>query len=391
MNLLDLILIAAFAVAGIGGYRLGFLARVTSWIGLGVGLFVSARLLPALLDAFSGPDPAAKFFLAGGILISGAFLGQAIGLVIGHTVRRALPLGPIAAVDRAVGAVVGLLGVTIMVWFLTPAMAEVTGNVARQARTSVIARGIADLLPPPPDTLQTLRNLVGDNNFPRVFESLKPAPEVGPPPADLSMTQELVDRISASTVKVSGIACRRIQEGSGFAVAPDTIVTNAHVVAGEHSTEVLRPDGKTLKAVVVLFDSDRDLAVLRVSGLGQQPLPVTGAKVGQTGAVFGHPNGQTKLRVAPAAIRQRVDARGRDLYDSHPTSRDVWILAADLHPGDSGSALTDTKGDVVGVAFAIAPDKPGTSYALTYKELSAALVEPRAASGAATGPCLTHG
>jgi S1-C subfamily serine protease len=391
VNLLDLILLAAFAVAAVGGYRLGFLARVASWIGLGIGLFVAARLLPTLLDAFSGPDPAAKFFLAGGILISGAFLGQALGLILGHMVRRAIPVGPAAAVDRAVGAVVGLLGVTVMVWFLTPAMADVPGNVARQARTSVIARGIAGFLPQPPDTLQTLRSLVGDNRFPQVFESLKPAPEVGPPPSQLSMSVDLVDHVKASTVKVSGIACRRIQEGSGFAIAPDTIVTNAHVVAGERSTEVLRPDGRTLKAVVVLFDSDRDLAILRVAGLGQQPLPVTSAKVGENGAVFGHPNGQTPLRVAPAAIRQRVDARGRDLYDSHATSRDVWILAADLHPGDSGSALTDTRGDVVGVAFAIAPDKPGTSYALTYKELTGALAEPRQPAGASTGPCLTHG
>jgi S1-C subfamily serine protease len=104
--------------------------------------------------------------------------------------------------------------------------------------------------------------------------------------------------------------------------------------------------------------------------------------------VFGHPGGQDQLVAAPAAIRQEVTAVGRDLYDRHDTRRDVFILAAELHPGDSGGPLVDPSGAVVGVAFAIAPDQPGTSYALTSKELQAALAEPRPAT-VSTGPCLT--
>jgi S1-C subfamily serine protease len=390
VNLLDLILLAAFVVAGVGGYRLGFMARVTSWIGLGLGLFISARLLPTLLDNFSGPDPAAKFFLAGGILIAGAFVGQALGLILGHSLRKAIPLGPVAALDRTVGAGVGVIGIVVMVWFLTPAMADVPGQFSRQARSSVIAQAIDQHLPRPPDTLQTLRRLVGDNNFPKVFESLQPAPETGPAPERLGMAAEVVERVKQSTVKVAGQACRRIQEGSGFTVADGLVVTNAHVVAGEKATEVERPDGRRLKAVVVLFDSDRDIALLRVAGLEQVPLPVVAGKIGEQGAVFGHPGGQTPLRVAPAAIRQKVDARGRDLYDEHGTSRDVFILASRLRPGDSGGALTNVRGQVVGVAFAIAPDQPDTAYALSNQELGEALAEPRT-EGASTGPCLTRG
>nr|MDQ3757273.1 trypsin-like peptidase domain-containing protein [Actinomycetota bacterium] len=197
-------------------------------------------------------------------------------------------------------------------------------------------------------------------------------------------------RVTAATVKVEGEACNRVQEGSGFAAGPDTVVTNAHVVAGERSTSVVRPDGRKLRATVQHFDPDRDLAVLRVAGLGQEPLNVGSARVGQRAAVFGHPGGQDPLRIAPAAIRQRVDALGRDLYDSHNTRRDVFILASDLRPGDSGGALVDVNGAVVGVAFAIAPDRPGTSYALTSRELNAALRAPRQAN-ANTGRCLRRG
>jgi S1-C subfamily serine protease len=106
-----------------------------------------------------------------------------------------------------------------------------------------------------------------------------------------------------------------------------------------------------------------------------------------TGAVFGHPGGQDALAVAPAVIRRNVTAIGRDLYDTRDSRRDVFILAADLHPGDSGGPLVSQAGAVDGVAFAIAPDRPGTAYALTSAEINAALTEPRS-TAASTGSCL---
>ncbi|HEX2039922.1 MAG TPA: MarP family serine protease [Acidimicrobiales bacterium] len=390
MNLFDLVIVVAALAAAVGGYRLGFLARATSWIGLGVGLFLGARFLPAAMRLFEGPDPTSKLLVAAVVLIGGAFAGQALGLVIGSAMGRSLPHGPARSFDRTIGALVGTAGVLISVWLLLPAIADVPGTVSRQARGSVLARLIDRNAPRAPDTLQALRRLVGDTNFPRVFNALEPAPATGPPPASTGLSQTVLDRVSASTVKVTGEACNRVQEGSGFAAGPDTIVTNAHVVAGERTTTVMRPDGRKLRATVQYFDPDRDLAVLRVAGLGQPPLGITTARVGQRGAVFGHPGGRDPLRIAPAAIRQRVDAVGRDLYDSHNTRRDVFILASDLRPGDSGGALVNANGAVVGVAFAIAPDRPGTAYALTSRELSAALAAPRQAT-ANTGRCLRRG
>ena len=73
--------------------------------------------------------------------------------------------------------------------------------------------------------------------------------------------------VAASTVKVEGQACSRIYEGSGFAVGPDLIVTNAHVVAGEPAgqTSVLLPSGVTCRRPWCMFDPDRDLALLQVA------------------------------------------------------------------------------------------------------------------------------
>ena len=388
MNQLDLIVLLMIAAAAIGGWRLGFLARVFSWLGLGLGVFLASRLLPTALNALSSNDPAYRAAVAVLVLLGGAFAGQALGLMAGLRIHRVLPLGPIRLVDRSVGAALGLGGVVLGFWlFVLPWLVDLPGWPAQQARSSAVARVIDKYAPSPPDRFQALRRLIGDANFPEVFDKLGPAPESGPPPAETGFAPGIQERVAASTVKVEGEACNRIQEGSGFAAGVDLVATNAHVVAGVKSPAVQRPDGKRLAGTLVFFDSDRDLALLRVPGLNQTPLEIGTAKVGDRGAVFGHPGGQDQLRVAPARIGQEVTARGRDLYDSHRTDRDVYVLASTLHPGDSGAAFTNLAGQVIGVAFAIAPDEPDTAYSLTAKELRAALAGPRIAQS--SGPCLS--
>lgn len=385
MNLLDVVLLVALVSAAVGGYRLGFVARVASWIGLAAGLFAGARLAPTVARALQASDPGLRLVLVALAFLGGAALGAMLGELVGMQLRRVLPIGT-RHLDRAVGAGAGALGALVIVWLLVPTLAEVPGEVARQARGSVIARAVDDVTPTPPDTLQALRRLVGDNAFPQVFEDLRPAPDTGRPPVASVLSPAVRARVVASTVKVSGTACRKLQQGSGFTPAPDTVVTNAHVVAGIARPEVLRPDGRRLRGEVVVFDPNRDLAVIRVPNLGQSPLPVGSAQVGEQGAVFGHPQGQNRVREAPAQIQRRVTAVGRDIYGSRLTRRQVYFLASALQPGDSGAPLVDREGTVVGVAFAVAPDRPATSYALTNEELRAALNAPRRAANA--GRCL---
>ena len=385
MDILDLLIIVFAVSAVIGGFRLGFVARAASWI----GLVIAAHFLPDVVDALRGSPSGNKLLIVAATLIGAGFVGQALGLLAGASFHARIPMGPMRQVDRVVGAIAGVLGVIVAVWLLLPAMSDVQGWASQQARNSAIARAIDNAFPQPPDTLQALRRLVGSNDFPRVFDALRPAQDTGAPPGAVPIPAAIQDRVAASTVKVEGVACRRIQDGSGFSAAPDLVVTNAHVVAGERQTSVITLSGKHLKATVVQFDPNRDLALLRVPGLGQAPLPIATAKVGNDGAVFGHPNGQERLAISPAAIRQQVTAVGRDLYDSHETRRQVFILASDLAPGDSGGGLVNPAGDIVGVAFAIAPDRPGTAYALTTDELRPVLALGGTAA-ANTGPCLSE-
>jgi len=390
VNLLDLVIIVLAVAAAVGGYRLGFLARAISWIGLALGLYAAARFLPSIIRDLNPGSSSERLLIAFAVLIGGALAGQALGLLAGARLHKVLPLGPVREIDRGVGAGVGALGVLVALWLLLPSIAAVPGWPARAARSSAISSWVDSHFPQAPDALQVLKNLVGQDAFPDVFNALHPGEALGPPPASAGISAAVDARVRSATVKVEGQACDEIQDGSGFAVANDLVATNAHVVAGEGKgrTKVLLPNGSTLAATVVLFDPNRDLALLQVPGLGESPLSIGTGKVGETAAVYGHPNGQNPLALAPAEIAQNVTAVGQNLYNTHQTSRNVFILSAVLFPGDSGSPLVDQTGAVIGVAFAIAPDRPSTAYALASSELEAVLAVPRPGA-AATGPCLS--
>jgi S1-C subfamily serine protease len=126
--------------------------------------------------------------------------------------------------------------------------------------------------------------------------------------------------------------------------------------------------------------------VLRVPGLKAAPLPLRDAEVGDVGGVFGHPGGGP-LEVSPFQVAEQITAVGQDVYDEARSERKVLVLASDLAPGDSGAALVDPQGQVVGLAFAVAPDKGGVAYALALDEVRAVL-DGDLSSAVATGDCL---
>ena len=387
MNPLDVALAALFVTVLVGGYRLGFVARVASWLG-GLGGFVLAlRLLPEALRRADDLTAITRLFLSFGLLLLGAAIGGAIGEFVGSHLRRAVPPGPARVADHVGGAIVGLAGALVGVWLFLPVMADVPGGMARLARNSTILGAIQRNTPRPPDTTQAVRALVGDTRFPDVFADLRPAPDTGPPPAAVPVDQAVVDKAVRSTVNVESSGCGGLHEGSGFAVAENLVVTNAHVVAGGERIRARLPDGRLLRAGIVVFDPNRDLALLEVPNLRLAPLPIASSKVGTEGAILGYPGGQNNVRVAPAVVRNETIADGTDIYRRSKTRRRVLFLAANLRQGDSGSAFIDTGGRVVGVAFAIAPDRPDTAYALADEELRALLAEPRARG--AGGRCVT--
>ena len=87
MNALDILILAAIIGAAVGGFRMGFVARSTSWAGMAVGLVVAAVALPRILERVNLDDQA-MLVVAIAVLFAGAFAGQAIGLGMDQAVMR---------------------------------------------------------------------------------------------------------------------------------------------------------------------------------------------------------------------------------------------------------------------------------------------------------------
>jgi S1-C subfamily serine protease len=386
VNLLDVVLLVAIAIAVATGLRLGFLARAASFVGFAAGIALATVTVPYALSIAGDGQPAIRLFV--GLLVLAvtvtvvASLFQAVGMRLRHSVAGS----PLSSLDRGAGAVAGVVIVLLLVWFLVPAASVVPGSIARQVRTSAVVDAVINLTPPPPDTVQALRNLVATSRFPEVFADLQPAPDTGPPPEQIPIDAAVVERATASTVNVETEGCGRRFEGSGFTIQPGLVVTNAHVVAGADTIEARLPDGPLLPATVVVFDPQRDLAVLEVADLPQEPLERATADTGTVGVVIGYPGGQDTPRVAPIEVRDKRTALGRDIYGRDRTEREVLFLAAELRQGDSGSPVINADGRVVGVTFAISPDQTTSAFALDRTELETLLGAER--DPGFTGPCI---
>ena len=151
---------------------------------------------------------------------------------------------------------------------------------------------------------------------------------------------------------------RRAGTGSGVAISSDGyMLSAAHVTAGgDNSGYAEFPDGRELRLEVVGADPLSDLAVLRAESRDLIPAPLGDAetlRVGQLVVAIGSPLGFSGSVTAGV-----VSALGRSLPTaSRSVSRvveNVIQTDASLNPGNSGGALADGKGTVVGVNTAVA-------------------------------------
>ncbi len=390
MTPLDVAVIAAAVGAGFGGWRLGFVARVFAWAGVALALAIAIRFVPKIVTAFGGTNADDRVTVALLFLVLVATIGQACGLAVGLLAHRVFPLrNPLPSWDRIAGAAVGVLGVLVLVWMVIPSLATAKGWPARMARDSWVIQAIERFAPQQPARFAAWGRAISDAPYPSALGPLDDPPNPGLPPVQ-TLPAAVDARARASSVKVTGHACRQIQEGSGWVAARGFVVTNAHVVAGDRVTQVEDAAGNTLDATVVAFDSHRDLAVLHVPGLQAPALPLGTGSVGDVGAVYGHPGGGD-LTASPARVGEEILAVGTDIYRTSDSRRHVYVLAASLAPGDSGGAFVDTRGDVIGVAFAIDPGRNGTSYALTDAEVRPVLAGSLSrTTPVSTGACLVE-
>ncbi len=346
MTQLDWIILAFAAILALFGFRQGFIVGVLSFGGFAVGAFLGTRLGPVLLPKGSSSPYAPAFGLLGALL-GGAILASGLeGL--GFKLRRTLMIPGLGLLDGLLGALLGGVLALGIVWIVAAVAGQTPGEGVLRAdiQRSAILRNLNAVLPPSGPILNALARL-------------DPLPSITGPSPDVAAPEPAVAHApgvrvaSRGVVRVDGTACGLAIEGSGWVAAPETVVTNAHVVAGEQDTTVeIHGISPGLSARPIAFDPTDDVAVLHVSGLRLPSLSLASDPAeGAAGAILGYPeNGP--FDVQPGRIGRTQTVVTQDAYGQGPVSRLLTPLRGLVRPGNSGGPLVDVRGRVLTTVFA---------------------------------------
>lgn len=378
MNVLDILLLVAAVWFAIIGYRQGFVVGILSVIGFLGGGIVAVYLLPLVWNQLTQDADVSTTaaVVAVVIVIVCASIGQAFTTHLGSRLRKFITWSPARALDATGGALVNVVAMLLVAWLLGSALAVTSlPTIGKEVRSSKVLLGVSQVIPDQATTLfSDFSSVLAQNGFPQVFSPFanEPITQVQAPDPALAGSQ-VAARAQKSIVKVVGTAsgCGKVLEGSGFVFADRRVMTNAHVVGGvDDPTIQIGGQGRRYDAKVVLYDWQRDIAVLDVPDLDVTPLKfsTTDASSGNSAIVAGFPeNGGYDVR--SARVRGRIDADGPDIYHRGEVRRDVYSLYADVRQGNSGGPLLTPDGRVYGVVFARSLDDNNTGYALTSDEI----------------------
>jgi S1-C subfamily serine protease len=342
---LDWVVVAFAALLAARGAQEGFLAGALALVGVVAGAIVGGRLANAVLQSGSQSRYAPLLAVGGALLL--VVLFQSLGARIGLTLRAELFRVPsLRSLDNFGGLLLGAAAGLFLAWAFGVVALQLPGQSSlRQAvQRSFVLRQLNSILPP--------RSLL------QALARVDPFPALAGPPADVPPPNPAVLRLpgvraaAPSVVRVIGTACGLGIEGSGWVAAPGTVVTAAHVVAGESDTAV-NPFGSNtrLGATVFAFDSTNDVVVLRVPGLRARPLSVVGPQPGASIAVLGYPE-DGPFNATPGRIGRTQFVLMQNAYGVGPVNRLVTTLRGTFRHGDSGGPGVDANGDVQTMVFA---------------------------------------
>ena len=385
---LDIVLVLVLLGYLIQGWRLGFVRSLGAIVGIVAG-GIAAALLSPLIGSLV-PDETgrvvATIVAAIVLVLLGHAVGSGIGAAIGGVLRRS-PLGPI---DRLLGAAAQLV-VSALAISVIASLAVSLGvpYVAQPVASSAVLRAIDTATPAPVDrALAQLRSTVLSSGIPQLGIALGTG---GGSTAVPGVDQTAGLKTAAeSVVKITGRApaCNQEQSGSGFVVADDRVLTNAHVVTGVTDPVVLAPNGQALRSRVTFYDPRRDLAVLAVPGLDAAPLAIADPPgVGDRGVVAGYPFGGP-FTEGGARVVQSGRVSVPDVTGGGRTERDIAAIAADVEQGNSGGPLLTPGGRVIGLVFAKSTSQSDLGYAMTPDEFGSVVQRAGDLSSAvSTGRC----
>ena len=332
------------------------LRELESLMGVVLGAALGSRVVPALLEGDGDLIFGSVITLAS--IVAFAVLGDILARAASGFLQEKIEGATSEALDRAGGALLGVALSLTLVWVAatfalgTPLLSSLHPTMQESTVLGALNQAM-------PSTLLT-----------QAVSRLDPIPSFRGPKADVAdPNQEIAGdaEVLAATsrvVRVTGVACGYGIEGSGWVAAPDLVVTNAHVVAGETSTQI-QPEGNglPLPARVMAFDEKNDIAVLRVDNLRLAPLRLTEPRASEPVALLGFPeNGPFDIRAGRVGETTRVISN--DAYNRGPVERTVTSFKGFVRPGNSGGPAVNEDGEVVATVFASRADSDDAGYGI---------------------------
>jgi S1-C subfamily serine protease len=383
VSVIDLVVLVLAIGFAISGYRQGFVTAALSFVGFVGGAALGIQLAsPIAKHLVSG---SAQVVVAVAVVLGIALLGQVGAVYVGSELRSRITWQSARTVDSVLGTIVSVLTVLLVSWMVaTPLASSPYPQLSSAVRKSAVVREVNSVVPSPVrEVYQSLRGVIDRGDFPDVFGPLSPTRVLPVKPPDPKLARDpVVRRVRASVVKVVGVApsCSRRIEGSGFVYSPGRVITNAHVVAGVQDPMV-QVDGTERRADVVLYDPNRDVAVLSVAGMQAPALhfSAVAASRGDSAIILGYPE-DGPFFVGPARVRDRENIRGPNIYDDNTVTRSAYTVRGDVRSGNSGGPLLRPDGTVYGMIFAAALDQKETGFALTADEIEGDASSGRTAS-----------
>ncbi|MEE6288675.1 MarP family serine protease [Georgenia sp. MJ173] len=366
---IDLLLAVVLLAALLGGLRRGLVATVAGLTGLLAGAVAAFWLVPLVNDMLPSSAWRGPTVIVVALLLP--LLGASVGTGIGNVLRRGAERTPMRLLDRILGGgVTVVVGAIVLSFAGSAIVATGVPVVAPAIASSSVLRTIDRLTPAPVGrTLAELRAMVLDEGLPAVGDLLVPVLRPSLPEVDLD--DPALAQAARSVARISGTAyaCGISSTGSGFVIAEDRLVTNAHVVAGVDRPIVELPGQRAREGEVVYFDPVVDLAVVAVDDAGAVPLPIAPTlAVASPAIIQGFPHGGPFTSGSAQVLEvETVPVSG--LGGQEGADREIYALAAQVRPGNSGGPLLTTDGAAAGVIFARAESDPDLGYAMTTTEL----------------------
>lgn len=386
MNIVDFVVIVLVLFAIIRGAHVGSVRQIFSTGGFLLGVFAGAWLEPHF--AHLAHSQLSKSLLAIGLTLGLGLILMTVAEYLGTIIKHHIQGHQINRVDGVFGAIVGSATLLISVWLAAALITTLPASqVQEDIRGSAIITKLTRALPPAPYVIANLGHLINPNGFPQVFSGAEPTPTLTNLPSTTSLLPA-VAHDELSVVKIEGVGCGGIIEGSGFVVAPGFVATNAHVVAGVAKPHVIDQAGQH-EAQAIWFDPDLDFAVLRVDNLTDAPLSLQTKLVTNNtpASALGYPGGGN-FAAQPAVVLDEFTATGRNIYNQGAPDREIYEIQAHIIPGNSGGPLIAADGSVIGIVFAQSTAYNNVGYALTLTKVSPEIQQAQTRNTAiSTGTC----